>query len=321
MIETPLLLMKLVGLWLLLTTVASQIAALAYPAYARQLDRCAPGSRSALRLVYGLMPVFASSLVVLLMSHPALAGLLVPEHCHAGECGAHVPVLGGGTLVSIGFAAFGALGGFLVLAALVWVSRRAMTRLRTLERLTRRMARNEGHRVVEVDGLIACCVGLLRPEVLVSRGLMDALPKEQLQAVLAHEQAHANRRDNLRGFLVHAATLAWPGQRRRQLRADLAADAEQACDAEAARVTGDAGLVIDAMRGLAALGGQASLGRSVAFGEGSMTERIDALGTMQRDGRSSMLAVFSLGGFWLLLVGVLTALSHGFLEWLTAFGL
>ena len=86
-------------------------------------------------------------------------------------------------------------------------------------------------------------------------------------------------------------------------------------------MTGDAGLVIDAMRGLAALGGQASLGRSVAFGEGSMTERIDALGAMQRDGRSSLFAVFSLGGFWLLLVGVLTALSHGFLEWLTAFGL
>mgnify|MGYP001829188061 CR=1 FL=1 len=321
MIDTPLLPLKLVGLWLLLTTVASFIAALAYPAYRRQLQASAPGSRSLLRLVYGLMPVVASSLVVLFMTNPFLAGLLVPEHCHGSECGAHAPVLGGGTLASVGFATFGALGGFLVLGALGWLIRGALTRLKTLERLTRLTARAGDHRVVESDGLIACCVGLLRPQVLVSRGLLAALPEAQVEAVLAHEQAHAQRRDNLRGFLVHAATLAWPRGRRELLRADLAADAEQACDVQAAAVIGDANVVIDAMRRLTSLGSEAALRRGVAFGEGDTAERMDCLLNEPSTANDRGLAIFSLGLFWLLLVGVLTALSHGFLEWLTAVGL
>lgn len=321
MIDTPLLPLKLVGLWVLLTAVASLIAAVAYPAYRRQLRRSSPARRSLLRFSYGLMPVFASSLVVLFMTNPDLADLFVPEHCHAGECGAHAPVLGGGTLASAGFAAFGALGGFLVLVALGWLIRGAFARLRTLERLTRLTARAGDHRVVESDGLIACCVGLLRPQVLVSRGLLSALPAAEVEAVLAHERAHAGRRDNLRGFLAHAATLAWPKGRRQLLRSDLAADAEQACDVQAAATVGDADVVIGAMRRLARLGSEASLHRGVAFGEGDTAQRIDCLLDHAATAGDRGLAVFSLGLFWLLLVGVLTALSHGFLEWLTAIGL
>ena len=63
----------------------------------------------------------------------------------------------------------------LVLGAVAWLIRGALARLRTLERLTRLTARAGDHRVVESDGLIACCVGLLRPQVLVSRGLLAAL--------------------------------------------------------------------------------------------------------------------------------------------------
>ncbi|MEE4173709.1 MAG: M56 family metallopeptidase [Xanthomonadales bacterium] len=320
MIEAPLLPLKLVGLWLLLTSVASLIAALAYPAYRRQLQACTPDRRSLLRLTYGLMPVVASTLVVVFMTNPFLAGLLVPEHCHAGQCGAHAPVLGGGTLASAGFAAFGALGGVLVLGALGWLVLGALGRLRTLERLTGLTARAGDHRVVESDGLIACCVGLLRPQVLVSRGLVTALPAAQLEAVLAHERAHAGRRDNLRGFLLHAATLAWPRGRRRELRKDLAADAEQACDVQAAEVTGDPHVVIDAMRRLGEPGSGAPLRRGAAFGEGDMAQRIDCLLDDAPSAGDRGLALLSLGLFWLLLVGVLTALSHGFLEWLTTAG-
>jgi hypothetical protein len=322
MIDGSLLPLKLVGLWLLLTIAASWIAALAYPAFRRQLQTSTPGRRSLLRLVYGLMPVVASSLVVVFMTNPFLAGLLVPEHCHGSECGAHAPVLGGGTLASAGFAAFGALGGVLVLGALAWLIRGALTRLKTLERLTRLTARAGDHRIVESDGLIACCVGLLRPQVLVSRGLLAALPDAQVEAVLAHEQAHAERRDNLRGFLLYAATLAWPRSRREVLRADLADDAEQACDVQAAEIVGDGNVVIDAMRRLTSLGSEAALQRrGVAFGEGDTARRIDCLLKPSSTADDRGLAVFSLGLFWLLLVGALTALSHGFLEWLTAVGL
>lgn len=320
MIDAPLLPLKLVGLWMLLTSVASLIAALAYPAFRRQLQTKAPDRRSLLRLAYGLMPVVASTLVVVFMTTPFLAGLLVPEHCHAGECGAHAPVLGRRTLASAGFAAFGALGGVLVFGVLGWLVLGALARLKTLERLTRLTARAGDHRVVESGGLIACCVGLLQPQVLVSRGLMRALPESELEAVLAHERAHAGRRDNLRGFLVHAATLAWPRGRRQQLRTDLAADAEQACDMEAAEIVGDPHVVIDAMRRLAELGSGAPLRGGAAFGEGDTAQRVDCLLNGASPAGDRGLALFSLGLFWLLLVGALTALSHGFLEWLTTVG-
>jgi hypothetical protein len=321
MIDAPLLPLKLVGLWLLLSTVASVIAALAYPVYRRQLQGSKPRRRSLLRLTYGLMPVVAASLVVVFMTNPFLAGLLVPEHCHAGECGAHAPVLGGGTLASAGFAAFGALGGVLLLGALGWLINGALARLKTLERLTRLTAHAGDYRVVNSDDLIACCVGLLRPQVLVSRGLLAALPEAQVKAVLAHEQAHAERRDNLRGFLVHAATLAWPRRRRELLRADLAADAEQACDVEAAAVMGEANVVIDAMRRLTSYGAEVTLRRGVAFGEGDTAQRIENLQIDASTAGDRGFAVFILGLVWLLLVGGLTALSHGFLEWLSVVGL
>ncbi|MEM1411004.1 MAG: M56 family metallopeptidase [Pseudomonadota bacterium] len=321
MIDSPLLLLKLVGLWLLLTTVASLIAAAAYPLYRRQLTSVSPPRRSWLRLVYGLMPVVASSLVVLLMAHPALAGLLVPEHCHGAACGAHTPVLGSGTMASIGFAAFGALGGFVVLGLLAWFLRRAAARLRTLERLTRLTSRAGNHRVLESEGLIACCIGLLQPQVLVSRGLLNALDETELRAVLAHERAHAERRDNLRGFLLHTATQGWPRARRRQLREDLSSDAEQACDAQAVAVVGGPQPVIDAIMRLNELGHRGALRRGVAFGEGDAAVRLERLTGCALPSQGGFQAVASLGLFWLLLATVLTALSHGFLERLTAFGL
>lgn len=320
MTEPSLFALKLVGLWLVLTTVASWTAAVAYPAYRRQLAGLAPARRSLLRLVYGLMPVIASSLVVLLMTRPSLAGLIVPEHCHADDCSAHAPVLGAGTLASAGFAAFGALGGFVLLGAVAWLLSRALGRLRMLERLTRFTDRAGDYRVVDSDGFIACCVGLLRPQVLVSRGVLDALPDAQFEAVLAHERAHAGRRDNLRGFLAHAVTRIWPRQTRQRFRKDLAADAEQACDARAAAITGDASVVVDALRALSVSAPGARLQRGMAFGEGDAMARVAMLQDVGEDDARGFLPLFTLGLFWLLLVGVLTALSHGFMEWLTAAG-
>ena len=45
--------------------------------------------------------------------------------------------------------------------------------------------------------VFAWTVGIWRPVILVSRGLRESLSPEELQVVLAHEQAHASGRDNL----------------------------------------------------------------------------------------------------------------------------
>jgi Zn-dependent protease with chaperone function len=47
----------------------------------------------------------------------------------------------------------------------------------------------------------ACCVGLLRPRIFVSHGLLDLLTLDELEAVLRHEALHLARRDPLRFFI------------------------------------------------------------------------------------------------------------------------
>ena len=68
-------------------------------------------------------------------------------------------------------------------------------------------------RVYIVDGLPnpAFTVGWFTPRIFVARALSQALPEAELEAVLAHEVAHARRRDPLRLFLLRglANTLFW----------------------------------------------------------------------------------------------------------------
>ena len=58
---------------------------------------------------------------------------------------------------------------------------------------------------------IVAVVGLFRPRLVIARSVLDACTPEELQAVLAHEQGHADRRDNLRRLLLSCApdVLAW----------------------------------------------------------------------------------------------------------------
>ncbi len=94
------------------------------------------------------------------------------------------------------------------------------------------------HRVRVVDGLPnpAFTAGWWRPRVYVAKSLPDVLSVSELEAVLAHEIAHVERRDPLRLFALRtlAATLFWlPAIRR--LVDDLADEAEIAADDHAAQ--------------------------------------------------------------------------------------
>lgn len=74
------------------------------------------------------------------------------------------------------------------------------------------------------------------PRVYVARDLPDRLPREELEAVLAHEAAHVCRRDPLRLFVLRTLSLIlfWlPALSR--LVADLADESEIAADDAAAR--------------------------------------------------------------------------------------
>jgi len=51
---------------------------------------------------------------------------------------------------------------------------------------------------------LAFCLGLVRPAVVVSDGLIERLSEAELRSVIAHEHHHARRRDPLRRALVKA---------------------------------------------------------------------------------------------------------------------
>lgn len=59
-------------------------------------------------------------------------------------------------------------------------------------------------RVVEVTEPLAFCAGYVRPRIYVSRGLLEELSDEELQAVVAHERHHRSRRDPLRRLVARA---------------------------------------------------------------------------------------------------------------------
>ena len=80
------------------------------------------------------------------------------------------------------------------------------------------------------------CVGFLHQRVYVTTGLAKLLDAEELSAAIAHEQAHARRRDSLRQLLAQAAfgpTVVMPTAHlcHRRLQASI----ERAADHEASR--------------------------------------------------------------------------------------
>ena len=90
-------------------------------------------------------------------------------------------------------------------------------------------------RVVRSERPLSVTLGLLRPQIWVSTGLVEVLAPQELEAVLAHERCHARRRDSLRRLLARVGSLAhWPWLRR-ALRAELALATEQVCDEAAGR--------------------------------------------------------------------------------------
>ena len=130
--------------------------------------------------------------------------------------------------------------------------------------------------------LEARTVGLLRPRIMLSEGLVGSLEHDYLKAVIAHEEAHRAARDN---FLVAVAksvvlTLFYlPGPRTafREMRLNL----ERAADAEASRVAGGRLAVAGALARVAVSARSTSNGPALSTavsGDGSdLTRRIEEL--------------------------------------------
>lgn len=323
MADSSMLLLKLSGLWLLLVAGGVVLASWTYAPYRRLVREADPALRAACRLTYGLLPLLIASGVILLVTRPSLAGLFIPDHCHGTACGDHVPTIQEATWASGLLATFGGLTLVALILALAVLALHALGRMRIVRRLTRLTDRVGAYRLVDSASPFACCIGLWRPEILVSRGMEEALDEKAFAAVLAHERAHAMRRDNLQGFVLHTATRFWPQRVRDRIREDHGADAEQACDRVAERVTGSQGAVAAAIQAIRTPLSVCEAGPGRAFGAGALEERIAALEAPRRTGRQTLLSVVSIMTLLIVsagLIGTLTGVSHWFMEWLASVG-
>ncbi|MBW8866370.1 MAG: M56 family metallopeptidase [Acidobacteria bacterium] len=105
----------------------------------------------------------------------------------------------------------GALAAALLIGAAVvrgWRAwQRAATRTRAWLRVARPIATAAGIPVYEVPTAapMMALAGVFRPRLLVTRGVVDALTGEELQAGIAHEIGHFRARDNLKRLAMRAA--------------------------------------------------------------------------------------------------------------------
>lgn len=224
--------------WLIATVVVS----VAYKWMRRPIGRLDPRQRFKALLLMSVLPLMVGFGVAAATLLPSLGAFLWPslDHCpdhHMGHdhlCFIHAPG-------PLGLEAWLLLAG---LIAVVWpvAIHRGLSLLRasrTAEKLVRSGSNAVGMHVIEHDALFAATVGIIAPRVVLSRGLLDALPDEHLEAVLAHERAHVRRRDPLWKVMASMVSVPLLPRTQRALLADLELAAEQACDEDAAKELGD----------------------------------------------------------------------------------
>jgi Zn-dependent protease with chaperone function len=124
---------------------------------------------------------------------------------------------------------------------------RGQRQLRTLIALSRSAEPEGDVLVVDVPTPLALAVGLGRGQVLLSRGLTDALSPDQLAAVKAHERAHLAHGDVRWQLIARVASLVHLPVTRRRLLDQLTLATEQRCDRHAAEVVGSPLLVAETL--------------------------------------------------------------------------
>jgi hypothetical protein len=117
--------------------------------------------------------------------------------------------------------------------------------------------------VLDGPGTLACTVGLLRPAIVLSADLIHSLDPRELEAVVAHESAHAAGHDNL--ILLTARTIArslWFLPEVRLAHRRLRRVVELAADSQARGRVGDGTVVASSLHRFASLMAKRSPGTS-----------------------------------------------------------
>lgn len=259
-----------VVLWLLL----SILFAVVYPFIKSLFFALHPRFGSALLLAYWMGPFILSVLSTSFLFVPELERVLVDPHCHEA-CANHVPLIH-----SLGLASFGlAVGGFVLLFLIVRCVQ-TLTQSRQLKTQFRAFARHCGayHLLGSATPLVFT-LGWWKPKIYLSEGLSSACSDADLSIILLHEQAHQERRDNLRLLLARLSSAILSNIFATRIMSDLQLLTEQACDFRAAERFGHVAVAqtLLKVRRLMSQPSAAVADVSTAFAERDVEMRIKAL--------------------------------------------
>jgi Zn-dependent protease with chaperone function len=266
--------------------------------------------RARLLTILGVAPaVLALSGVLACLAPSTLAHVTGDaDHCghhddgHPHLCPWHAPHDAGS---AIGWIVCGLAAGW-VLARTTAEARRVARGVDVARALERVEVGEDGVALIESDAAFSAAVGLWHPVVVLSRGLRDQLAANEKNAVIAHENAHVERRDALRQVIVRAALCAFPRAWTETLESELSIACEEACDGRAAIIVDDPLVVADAIvkAARAARGAMPALVTAVSFGANATERRVRAL-------CSPPVATTRLGvGALVLVVAVVFLLAH-----------
>jgi Zn-dependent protease with chaperone function len=258
----------------------SLTSAALWPWLRGRLARRHPAAAARWLWLLAVAPSLAPPLAIALCLLPALLG---SDHCaqhggHAHLCLHHLAAARGGAASAlVGLAAGGF--GLALLAGGVRLgrARRAIARLAP----GAPAAFAADVEVLATGAPLALSLGALRPRIVVSAGLVQALEPASLAVLLEHERAHVRRRDALRTLLARALSLPHLPRVRRALLAELALATERACDEAAARRSGDrlrvAETILAVERLMQGAPSAAALALAASFGDSAVPPRVESL--------------------------------------------
>lgn len=270
-----------------------------------RLSRWEPRARHRAIAILAALPAACAVVLLFAASLPSLVALVLPalDHCpvhddgHVHLCFVHLPKAGihTGLLLSLVFlVSYAALRAVFAASSVVRAVRVVAALARTGEQ-----RRDLGITIVETSQPVCFAAGLLRPRVLLSRGLFNALSPEERAVVLAHERAHVRRRDALVGSVVRALAVVHLPWARRWLVHELEVAAEQACDEEAAQFVTDrvsvAAAILTVERAAQHAATRELAPVAMAFGARAVERRVEALLGEPEPPRSLRPLVISIG--------------------------
>jgi beta-lactamase regulating signal transducer with metallopeptidase domain len=217
------------AVWLSSWLVCALILAISYPLVRKSLFKWHPAPASALLLAAFSFPLILSLFATTLLFIPEIETNLVAQHCH-DDCLAHAPELNSIWLAWASLILIALLLGFLFT--------RVMQDLKTANNLHRHLSITSnyinGIYVLDDTRPLAFALGWWRNKTYLTQGFIDKCQNKDLDIVLAHENAHSSRRDNLRLLIARIALLILPTPLATRYYDDLHTLSESACDFAAA---------------------------------------------------------------------------------------